>query len=61
MTHTVQRLWTKPGRAPFAPQHCCDQHIPGSFDAESTFMRTLRHAGYAVSQFYRVEKIANAA
>ncbi len=57
VTHTVQRLWTIRGRAPFAQQHCCDDHIPGIFDRESTFMRSLRRAGYAVSRYYRVERI----
>jgi len=48
VTHTVQRLWTIPGRAPFALRYCCDQHIPGS---KST----------APTPFYRVEKITDAA
>jgi hypothetical protein len=61
VTHTVQRLWTIPGRAPFAQQYCCDAHIPGSFDKDSQFMKTLRAHGRGLSPFYRVEKIADAA
>jgi hypothetical protein len=61
VTHTVQRLWTIPGRAPFALQYCCDAHIPGSFDRDSLFMQRLRAHGRGLSPFYRVERIIHAA
>lgn len=57
VTHTVQRLWQLPGRAPFTLQHCCDEHIPGSFDKDSLFMRRLRAHGRGLSPFYRVEQL----
>ena len=58
VTHTVQRLWTIPGRAPFAQQHCCDQHIPGakSFYANSLLIQRLTAAA-PLGRFYRVERI----
>lgn len=58
VTHSVQRLWQLAGRAPFALQHCCDAHIPGSFDRHSLFMQRLTAAGYAVSRFYHVTRIS---
>jgi hypothetical protein len=59
VTHSVQRLWRLPNRQPFDLQYCCDQHVPGSFDADSHFIKTLR-AGRGLSPFYRVERINHA-
>ena len=57
VTHTVQRLWIIPGRSPFALQHCCNAHIPGSFDRKSLFTQRLRVHGKGLNPFYRVERI----
>jgi len=54
VTHTVQRLWTIPGRAPLPVQQCCDVHVPGSRARNSADVA-------AAARNYRVTRIADGA